>query len=155
MWELEITTLCAAIVRAHACFGQSGQGQTLPKGPFFWSRAAGAKSSLYFGSYSWCNTGIARINRRKKTKTTSCSWKRHLFFSSSAFHLNWDQKRWLWWRLHKYNVTMLGTLLSSRGAVTALGGQRRQHRLWKRWANEKQDQSPKVDICLGPIYNII
>ena len=124
-------------------------GSNAPKRSLFWSRAAGAKSSLYFGSYSWCNTGIARINRNKKTKTTSCSWKRHLFFSSSAFHLNWDQKRWLWWRLHKYNVTMLGTLLSSRGAVTALGGQRRQHRLWKRWANEKQDQSPKVDICLG------
>ena len=124
-------------------------GSNAPKRSLFWSRAAGAKSSLYFGSYSWCNTGIARI------KIASCSWKRHLFFSSSAFHLNWDQKRWLWWRLHKYNVTMLGTLLSSRGAVTALVGQRRQHRLWKRRANEKQDQSPKVDICLGPIYNII
>ena len=149
MWELEITTLCAAIVRAHACFGQSGQGQTLPKGPFFGHELQEQKVPFILGHIHGAIQVLLESTEEKKTKTTSCSWKRHLFFSSSAFHLNWDQKRWLWWRLHKYNVTMLGTLLSSRGAVTALGGQRRQHRLWKRWANEKQDQSPKVDICLG------
>ena len=68
MWELEITTLCAAIVRAHACFGQSGQGQTLPKGPFFGHELQEQKVPFILGHIHGAIQVLLESTEEKKNK---------------------------------------------------------------------------------------
>ena len=76
-----------------------------------------------------------------------------LGFPCSVFlHVKRPKKKTLDNVFVHYNAR--GTLLS-RGVGHSLGGQHRQHRLWKRRKTEKkQSLGPISDSCLGPIYNI-